>query len=151
MRFLTTLLAISTMASAAMAQSAAIETIGMDGRGKPAAAAVAPAPAIGVFINQQAPHGIVGTPAYSYDPVTPKNEIGFDAKVKRDPSGKIIEDGKAAAVAAPKTQLQRNDSKLRGDGALFKPPAAPAAPAKPATITNADLMKQLKALEKNKE
>ena len=50
----------------------------------------------------------------------PKAEVGYDAKVKRDPYGKIINDGKSPAAKTEAAPALRNDQKLRGDSEILK-------------------------------
>ena len=50
----------------------------------------------------------------------PKTEVGYDAKVKRDPYGKIINDGKSPGAKTKAAPPLRNDQKLRGDSEMFK-------------------------------
>lgn len=85
---------------------------------------VAPAPPV---VNESA----------SADPVIGeerdfKDVIGFDAKVKRDPNGNVIDDGPSAPVHPTEFQKMRRDSgtNLRSDRQRFNPaPAtAPEAP-----------------------
>ena len=73
------------------------------------------------------PGTVVGVPATAM----PTTEIGFDAKVKRDPNGKIIEDAKTTAPVQAAPQL-RNDRKLRGDSAILTQKPAPAPAPQPA-------------------
>ncbi len=49
----------------------------------------------------------------------PKVEVGYDAKVKRDPYGKIINDGKSPGAKTEAAPPLRNDQKLRGDSEMF--------------------------------
>lgn len=53
-------------------------------------------------------------------PATDKetHEIGFDAKVKRDPNGKVIEEGKPAATATTPATGMRSDRGMRNDRGL---------------------------------
>ena len=53
-------------------------------------------------------------------PQKPKTEVGYDAKVKRDPYGKIINDGKSPGAKTKAAPPLRNDQKLRGDSEMFK-------------------------------
>ena len=53
-------------------------------------------------------------------PQKPKAEVGYDAKVKRDPYGKIINDGKSPGAKTEAAPPLRNDQKLRGDSEMFK-------------------------------
>ncbi len=50
----------------------------------------------------------------------PKEEVGYDPKVKRDPNGKVIKDNKKASETAPENPVLRNDKQLKGDSELFK-------------------------------
>lgn len=50
----------------------------------------------------------------------PKVEVGYDAKVKRDPYGNIIKDDKKAAAKTEEAPALRNDKKLTGDSVLLK-------------------------------
>jgi len=53
-------------------------------------------------------------------PQKPKDEVGYDAKVKRDPYGKIINDGKSPGAKTEDAPPLRNDKNLRGDSEILK-------------------------------
>jgi len=51
---------------------------------------------------------------------TTKEEVGYDAKVKRDPYGKILKNQTKTSEPSAEAPALRNDKKLSGDSALFK-------------------------------
>lgn len=71
----------------------------------------------------QGTNGSTGAAASS----EPVQEIGFDAKTKRDPNGKKIEETTTTAAPASPEKTLRNDKKLRSDSDMLKTNSAPAA------------------------
>lgn len=60
-----------------------------------------------------------------------KQEIGYDAKAKRDPYGKVIDETKNGQAPAAAPKKLRNDRVMRSDKERFNPKAATKQAAKP--------------------
>ena len=53
-------------------------------------------------------------------PQPAKEEVGYDAKVKRDPYGNVLKDSTKTSQQRTEAPALRNDKKLGGDSSLLK-------------------------------
>ena len=108
MRLLTTLIITAAMALPAAAQYPAA-TINSSGT-PPAASANTTTPATAAAPAIAKSTGIEETP---------KEEVGYDPKVKRDPYGHIIKDGKTSDAKAASAPSLPNDQQLKNDNSII--------------------------------